>query len=576
MSATTLMLGVVACGKNGADDPTPDKPDPKPTPGTETVINGTSIESTNTLVGLITDSKTGKGIAGVPVTDGYSFTTTDANGVYQFKANRYCRNVYYTLPSEYKVALDKETKLPLFYSTSTISYNRQNRNDFVLEPLDSPEKNFTYLAIGDPQCKTDSDRERFRTETLPDMRNFISTSQANGKYKNVYIMSMGDITFDNTVQWKPMRNVMSKFSANGTDYIPFYNMVGNHDHDASTNTQYESTQNYVDLFGPVDYSFNRGDVHIVVMDNVLVTTTSGKTWDYDAGVTSSQLKWLKADLDLVKDKQNKMILFCAHIPFRGGANSGGASVNKDKNYAEILKLLTEFHEAHIMVGHTHYPQNWIHSSYVTKGGTPVYEHVHGAACGAWWSCNMNVNGAPNCYSLYEIEGNSIKNWVTKGTKNEVGYQMRVYNGSQIYGGTDGTPSGKYRYTWYDGGKGGTANITAKGNSNLKGSFVGAIWNDDDRNWKVEFFQNGQKVGDMKRVPSKVPDICVVSYYFNNLGKNTTTWTTTTAQHYWYIEAPGGDPTKVKNWEVRATQTIPTSGEVNVYSCTDLQTDYSGF
>ena len=28
--------------------------------------------------------------------------------------------------------------------------------------------------------------------------------------------------------------------------------------------------------------------------------------------------------------------------------------------------------------------------------------------------------------------------------------------------------------------------------------------------------------------------------------------------------------------VRATQTIPTSGEVNVYSCTDLQTDYSGF
>ena len=91
MSATALMLGVVACGKNGADDPTPDKPDPKPTPGTETVINGTSIESTNTLVGLITDSKTGKGIAGVPVTDGYSFTTTDANGVYQFKANRHCR-----------------------------------------------------------------------------------------------------------------------------------------------------------------------------------------------------------------------------------------------------------------------------------------------------------------------------------------------------------------------------------------------------------------------------------------------------------------------------------------------------
>lgn len=111
---------------------------------------------------------------------------------------------------------------------------------------------------------------------------------------------------------------------------------------------------------------------------------------------------------------------------------------------------------------------------------------------------------------------------------------------------------------------------------MKGAFVAAIWNDDDTNWKVEFFQDGKKVGDMKRVPSKITDICVASYFFNKLNKNTTTWTTTTAQHYWYISAPGGDPTKVKNWEVRATQTIPSSGQVNVYTCNSLQTDYSGF
>ena len=181
ISATTLLSGVVACDKN--EKPNPDNPvnPPTPNPGTETVINGTKIASSNTLVGLISDSKTGKGIAGVPVTDGYTFTTTDENGVYQFKANRYCRNVYYTLPSEYKVNLDSKTKLPVFYSTSDIKYNKQNRNDFVLDPLDAPEKNFTFIAIGDPQCKTNSDVERFRTETLPDMRNFISTSQANGK-----------------------------------------------------------------------------------------------------------------------------------------------------------------------------------------------------------------------------------------------------------------------------------------------------------------------------------------------------------------------------------------------------------
>lgn len=114
------------------------------------------------------------------------------------------------------------------------------------------------------------------------------------------------------------------------------------------------------------------------MDDVLVKTTNGRTWTYSGGISAEQLKWLRADLALVKDKQNKMVFFCAHIPFGESAKSGGASVNKDKNYAEVLKLLTEFHEAHLMIGHTHYPQNWIHTGYVTKSGKPIYEHVHGA------------------------------------------------------------------------------------------------------------------------------------------------------------------------------------------------------
>ena len=47
-------------------------------------LNGTRIDKKNNLFGLVKDSRTGKGIAGVPVTDGYTFTVTDRNGVYQF------------------------------------------------------------------------------------------------------------------------------------------------------------------------------------------------------------------------------------------------------------------------------------------------------------------------------------------------------------------------------------------------------------------------------------------------------------------------------------------------------------
>lgn len=98
---TVALLGGAACSSSDSDDS-----DPTPPEG-ETV-----------LVGQISDATTGKGIAGVPVTDGYTFTTTDADGNYRLVANRYCRNVYYVTPANYKVALDPSSKLPLFYSTA--------------------------------------------------------------------------------------------------------------------------------------------------------------------------------------------------------------------------------------------------------------------------------------------------------------------------------------------------------------------------------------------------------------------------------------------------------------------------
>jgi len=537
------------------------------------VINGTRTSLSNNLVGLVKDSRTGKGIAGVPVTDGYTFTVTDKNGVYQFTADEKCRNVYYTLPAEYKAALNPQSKLPLFYSTTPIDLNKQNRNDFVLDPLDAPEKDFTLVMIGDPQCKTDSDVQRFETETLPDLRRFMSESQAKGKYLNAYAVTLGDLTFDNTVQWGPMHKALSGFSLDSGDYLPIYNCIGNHDHDASCKDDYTATQKYVDLFGPTDYSFNRGDVHIIVMDDVICTTSDGKHWKYDDGITDKQLEWLKSDLELVQDKAGKMVVLCTHIQFRHSVDKNGTK--QIKNMIEAISCLTEFHEAHLMIGHTHYAQNYIHHDYVTKGGTPVYEHIHGAACGAWWTCNMNLAGEPNGYSVYEVSGNTMKNWLAKGTNESPDLQMRVYDGNQIYGGADGRPTGKYEYSWTSGGVG-PKEIKAEGFQGLKGCFVASVWNSDEDNWKVELFQDGKKIGDLKRVPSKINDICVVSFFYNELGRSTATWARNTPQYYWYIEAPGGDPTRVQNWEIRATQTIPGSGEVNEYKCSTLQTDYSGF
>lgn len=567
--AATALFWAVACEK--PDQPGTSNTDPDGsgvvTPS-DSEINGTTIIEGNNLIGLVSDSNSGKGIAGVAVSDGYSVVKTDINGVYQFKGSRYATAVFISLPAGYQVPLDNAKK-PAFYKVGIVR-NSVNRNDFTLTPLTESEDNFTLLAIGDPQCSNATEAGRYKTETINDIKLTLASNQASGRFSNAYAVTLGDIVNDTPELWNTMRGTMENIEISNNRYLPVFQCIGNHDHDAKTSSDEAAVTNFLNNYGPTDYSFNRGKVHIVVMDNVVCKTTNNKTWDYDAGFSKSQYNWLRADLDAVEDRENKMVILCCHIPFRAGSTSGGSNVNKDKYYAETLELLKEFNEAHIMIGHTHYPQNYIHEKYVAKGGLPIYEHVHGGACGGWWSSNMNVDGAPNGYSIYEIEGNHMKNWLCKSTGFAEDFQMKVYNGNQTWSGTKG-----YTYNWYQNSTGGSANIAYTGRSYLKNCFVVSLWNDDEKNWKVEFTHNGKTVP-MTRTIQSVMDAAAVSYFFNECGKNTTSWNKA-LMHYWYVSAPEGvDPSEMTGWTITATQTIPGSGVKNIYTSGSLQIDYTGF
>lgn len=516
-------------------------------------INGTRIQEGNNLVGLITDSKTGKGIEGVAVSDGYTITTTDKNGVYQFVGNPLTRVVYYTTPAEYEINLDEQTRLPLFYRHCKFNPDTLNRNDFTLTPMDRVEDELTLIVISDPQCKNDRHVKRFRTESIPDMQRTINAGVENGKYKNVYALVLGDLVYDYLDQWDNMKDVMSNVKINdGQGYLPFFNSIGNHDHYEDCVDDYAGCQNYVDRFGPTDYSFDRGNVHFVTMDNVFYK----KHNTYDSGFTDAQVEWLKADFDLVKDKENKMLVFYAHVPFRGGAEKGGGNVNYDKHYDDVLKLFTQFKEVHVMIGHTHHPENYMHHNYITKSGHPVYEHVLGAVSGAWWHTNTCTDGTPNGYAIFTVKDNSVDNFIYKPVDLDESYQMRVYNGSQKY-----TGSKKLTFGWPE---------------QYHGCFIADVFNDDAENWKVEFIQNGVATP-MTRVTEKLRDWCMFAYFINENGRSPQNTAYHTGKlHYWTLPAPCGDPAKEKDWEIRATYTVPTSGKVNVYTVNSLQVDYTGF
>ena len=574
-----LLTATLLCGVACSDNNTEGGENNQGTGGgggneqTETVvINGTTIDKGNTVYGLISDSVTGKGIAGVAVTDGSNVVVTDNNGVYQIPTNRWAKYVWITIPAAYEVPVDPTNGRPLFYTTSKIIVGKPNRNDWKLNPLPAVEEEFTIIAIGDPQCERASEAERFRTETLADIRSTISGAQSyENRYHNAYAITLGDITFDNVELWPTMAELCSSVKLNNGNSIPIFNCIGNHDHDADRQNDKEATELYIENVGPTDYSFDRGRVHFVVMDNIICTTSTGfgadKTWNYDGGYTSTQIAWLEKDLESVEDKANKMIVLSGHIPFRAGSTSGGSNVNKDKGYGDVLELMTQFNEAHIFIGHTHYPENYLHTSYRTKNGQPVFEHVHGAACGGWWTSNIGVEGSPNGYSIYEVKGASMHNWVAKGTNKNASEQMRVYNANDTYG-------HKYLYTWTTGGTGGKSNIKTSGRADLANCFIATIWNDDATNWEVELIVDGVSHR-MQRVHYNLADMCSTAFFFNEKGKDTNTWNKG-MKHYWFVKAPCGDPSQEKNWTVKATHTVSISGEKNVYTTSGFTTSYDGF
>lgn len=536
-------------------------------------INGTRIASGMTLFGQVRDSSTGKGIPEVAVTDGYTYVLTDVNGVYQMKPDKRCRKVYLSFPAGYEIPMDSR-KMPQIYSDGWVDVRGDFRCDFSLTPLDHPEEDFTLMMISDPQCSKTSQSDRYKNETIKDMQAYLNEQQAKGRWKYCYAFTLGDITSDSTNMWPYMMESMSNVSLN-SGYLPFFQCIGNHDHNSlvegtGEEGDYNATLEFFKNCGPTDYSVNRGKAHILVMDDILCSKTTANTsvnkatWSYSGGFTDTQLEWLRQDLAAVKDKEDKVVFLCLHIQIRS---------DRTNNRAQVLSLLSQFKEAHVMIGHTHYPQNWIHNDYVCKGGKPVYEHIHGAACGAWWSCNSNTSGEPNCYNLYEIKGNNVRDWVAKPTLKSETYQLRVYDGNQVY-----TGAKQYQYSWFNTSNlGGSANIDARGNVNLKGCFVAEVWNDDPQNWTVELWQGGKKVGNFTRfADGTCANIAMSSYYFNELNKNSTHYASRTASHIWYYKPSSQTPATEKNWEVRATQKIMTSGVTHTFTCSKLTTDYSEF
>ena len=386
-----------------------------------------------TVYGYVKDTN-GNPIEGVAVSDGFQVVATNENGYYTLNnVTKDTWYIYISLPAEYEVPLN-EYGQPCFYKkfpSGTAQY------DFTLTPLTGgKESQFALFAIGDPQVRTNAQFSRFNSEAVPAIK--AHSAEVTGQGIPCYGITLGDIIANSDgTNTEFLRDDMRDAFAVPKAGLPVFQVYGNHDNtyygdgviisadDRSSTFELKAQRNHEEFFGPVDYSFNRGDIHIIGMRNI-VYQHNDKSGKYAEGFLAHQYEWLKQDLALIP--KDKMVVLCVHAPlFR---NTG--------NYVEeVLTEINKFKEAHVVSGHTHISQYYEFVAENPETPYPnVFEHNVGALCGVWWRGNIAADGAPTGYNVFMCNGSEFSESYFMGINegmNTKDVQMRLHRGNAVTG-----------------------------------------------------------------------------------------------------------------------------------------------
>lgn len=441
----------------------------------------------------------GSPASGVSVSNGFDVTVTDAQGHYTLPDNDDVWYFYLSMPSD-AVISKNALGCPDFYKRKLAG---SSVYDFTLE-RQAVENRFQLFALADPQAhnakresQTLVNTDRFLNESVPAVNSRVAASSLP-----CYAVTLGDIVYseDNRNSNGGLPTMRSHC---GQINMPVFQTIGNHDYtwfysssgnelktDATSSTLFLKAQRaFEDCFGPINFSFNRGSVHVVCMRNIIWDSSTSPR-SYHGGFTDEQYSWLAADLANVSS--DATVILCVHIPL--------SFCQSGDNVSKVMTLLKGFSHAEIFSGHTHYIRN-----VPDVGGSGIYEHIHGAMCGIFWWSNIAVDGAPNGYNVYEFSGGDIVDSYFIGVNtgmNTRDYQMRIYRGGVKYGG---------EYIYFQ-------------NPHPSNVLFINVFN-SDTNWKVEVCEDDVLAGEAVLLPANFESHTDAMY-------STVTYGTSSSQDWW--------------------------------------------
>lgn len=374
-----------------------------------------------------------RGISGVMVSNGYDVVTTDRYGYYRLPAKIRGLDeftVFVTKPSGYKLPVNDdnipqfayhhlpEGSPPLRFGglPKTGPQPRAINFPLVREPH---KRSFKIAVSGDPQPYSNNE--------VGYVRDTLAKELAARSDLELLIIE-GDIMGDDLGLYPRFKKIMSAAG------IPLYFVPGNHDLDFDAPSDEHSLDTFKREWGPAYYSFDMGNVHFVVLDNVRYPCTPEQDNadgnhefcndpenkpTYNGVIDPPQMEWLTNDLALVP--RDKLIVLNMHIPLVSYADMGSTKHQTDN--VEWLYDLIGDRPALALSGHTHTLENFRPGEFyedwyasIGAGATPFPQIVTGAASGSWWTGDLNKFnipmsiqrlGGPRGYLIFEFYDNKF-------------------------------------------------------------------------------------------------------------------------------------------------------------------------
>ena len=383
-----------------------------------------------TVFGLVS-SEEGP-VANVVVSDGTEVTVTDDKGIYELKSAKKWGYVFISVPSGYEVAA--EGVFPQFYQTLKGAADVVEQKDFKLTKVDGQDR-YKLFLLGDMHLANRTNDAAQFTQFTTDLNAYMA--QHSGQ--KMYALTLGDMTWDlywykNNYALPQYRETINRQVKN----LQIYHTMGNHDNDFMTTSDYD-----VDCIGPTFYSFNIGQVHYVVMDNIDCSAYDGTdSRNYVKKLSNEQLKWLAKDLAYV-DKSTPLIVAMHAQIYK--PTSTGFAFDHDSANTEALLAALDGYEVHFVTGHTHKVYNITPDDDVVKG-RDIHEHNSGAICASWWwsgnltpGVHVSIDGAPGGYAIWDIDGTDFA-WLYKSTGWPEEYQFRSYDLNNVSFSMDDVPN----------------------------------------------------------------------------------------------------------------------------------------